>query len=725
MDENGSNNRGTILESDIKREQQEFLNAIQNKEALRAVHDIVENLTTIRREIPRTLFDPRRDINDECGFPQTSEITDEMYRELYDREPVATRVVEILPDECWKVQPTIFETDNPEEDTEFEQAWRELAKTIGREESWYEGEKSNPIWELLRRADIMSGIGSYGVILLGLDDGRELYEPAEPREGQQLIFASVYDKSLVEVSEWEADKGNKRYGWPTTYEIKFNDPRENSGDSVQRPGDIETNRVHWTRVVHIADGIRSNEIIGTPRQRPVFNNIYNLRKLYGGSAEMYWKGAFPGYSLKADKDIALAGLLPTPSEIRSEMEKIMNGLQRYMGMAGLTMESLAPQVVDPTPQINTQIEAICIKLNCPKRKFVGSERGELASGQDESDWNDTIAGRQNGYVTPRIIVKFHNRLIALGVLPIPKSYGVKWPDITKIEAEKKADVAVKLTDAMVKYVSGGVEALIAPIDFLTEIIGLTEEEAIGIMENVEEALEEQESQTVEDGQQPTEQVQQGQPVPTGQVGNVFCPTGEGGGIDPTCSQSGGHVPALYSMQYSEDIENELVNENTERLRDHHRQAIMAYTEWASGDMNRTLRKQDVDGLSDEQIEVFDSLSGSMSARVPDGLVVYRGIGGPHVNSIVENARNAKEVRIDGFISTSINPVVANRFTRGSEGNSAIMRIKPRRGVYVDGVSNIPDEKEFIMDHRSEFKVLGVGSIKTSSGTVPLIDLEEI
>lgn len=49
------------------------------------------------------------------------------------------------------------------------------------------------------------------------------------------------------------------------------------------------------------------------------------------------------------------------------------------------------------------------------------------------------------------------------------------PFMPKVE---QADVAVKRTEAMSKYVAGGVEAIMEPVDFLHRVLGFTEEEAI-------------------------------------------------------------------------------------------------------------------------------------------------------------------------------------------------------------------------------------------------------
>src|SRR5438552_1221857 len=94
-------------------------------------HDIVANALLSRQELMRSFLDPRRDIDDECGYPKITEAVNvEVYRQLYDREAIATRVVQVLPNESWQVTPTVYEDDDTETSTEFEEAWDELGSTL-------------------------------------------------------------------------------------------------------------------------------------------------------------------------------------------------------------------------------------------------------------------------------------------------------------------------------------------------------------------------------------------------------------------------------------------------------------------------------------------------------------------------------------------------------------------------------------------------------------------
>lgn len=451
----------------------------------RTVSNVVNNLTENARSLPSELSgfngpDRRRNLNDECGYPDTAHLTAAHYRNYYDRHPIGRRVVEILPIETWKAQPTVFESEDVNQETEFERGWKELVQGI-RGNSKYADEEGNPIWEYLQRLDIVSGIGHFGVLLIGFDDvnGSDITLKTEVQAGDRnVLFLRVFDESMVEVTQWESDPTSPRYGFPNEYSINFADPNHpTSGISVPN----QTFDVHWSRIIHVADNLDSSEVIGTPRMQPVYDRLYDLQKYYSGGAEGYWKGSFPGISWETHPQLGPDVRL-NKSAMKAQLEQYDNSLQRHLFSKGLHANPLLPQVVDPSKQIESQIDAICIVQGIPKRKFVGSERGELASSQDSEDWNDRLLGRQNSLCTPRIIVPFIDRLILFGALPDPAEYHVSWPGLDSTSQQEKADIALKKTQALAAYVSGDGVAVITPQDYLTKFQGFEEDEALSMVE---------------------------------------------------------------------------------------------------------------------------------------------------------------------------------------------------------------------------------------------------
>lgn len=507
--------------------------------------DILHNAGVSRSAFFQQMMDPRRDLNKECGYPPDYRIIQpDFYRTLYDTEGIATRLVDVLPQECWQEQPEVLEDEDEDNETAFEAAWKDLSNHIG-EKSWLEDDKQSTIWDHLRRADELAGIGRFGIMLLGFNDGCRLSEPVagmdvdlateqstvsmgydmdpsgkpvhssplalegtdlqyqgvdfgitaagSPKDGMRLIFIRSFDESLVQIVRFESNIMNPRYGQPTMYKVTFNDPRQTTvGVGLQQA----TLMVHWSRVIHIAERLTSSPVFGVPRMQPSLHRLLDLCKLYGGSAEMYWKGAFPGLSFETHPQ--LGGEVKVDADtIRAQMWEYQNDLQRFLLTTGMSAKTLATQVVDPTPQILTQIQALCIEKGIPQRIFMGSERGELASSQDDKAWGLRIKFRKVMYLTPRVIGQFINRLIQVKVLPEPEAgtYKVKWPGIDALTETEKATIALQLTQALASYVSAGIENVMTLQDYLTKILGMDSEIAEQIAESASE-LEAENSQTM-------------------------------------------------------------------------------------------------------------------------------------------------------------------------------------------------------------------------------------
>jgi hypothetical protein len=339
--------------------------------------------------------------------------------------------------------------------------------------------RTQAILHHLQRIDVLSGIGHYGVILLGLDDGKEYHQPANGinqyglptttrRPQHKLLYLREFDETQVRIAKYVSDKNNPRYGQPELYQLTVMDPRNEFASGIGI--DHSVLDVHWSRVIHVADNRMSSEVFGTPRMRAVFNRLCDIRKVLGSSAEMFWKGGFPGFSFETHPE--LGDVEMDKESLRKEFDAYQNGLQRFMALNGITAKSLLPQVASPEAHYDIQIKAIAITIGVPLRVFIGSEESKLSSTQDALTWNKRLARRQNRYLTPLLIKPFIERLLALGVLPQPEKLLIAWPDLNTSTNEEKARTAAQRTNALATYVGGGVEAMVPPFEFMTHILDM-------------------------------------------------------------------------------------------------------------------------------------------------------------------------------------------------------------------------------------------------------------
>lgn len=431
----------------------------------------VESL--VRTDFLRFLLDGPRDIDAECGYP--SILTPLHYQAMFDREGIAARVVNVEPEESWTMDPEVFEDEDETTDTPFEQALDKLVKDFD-------------IWSMLCRIDAISGIGQYGILLMGIDDEANLNEPIEgvnddgsfdeSAAQHKLLYLRAFDETVVFVKVRETDTSNPRYGLPKVYTVQF---RDFPNWGVQA-GEIINRDIHWSRVIHVADNRKMSEVYGVPRMQQVYNRLYDLRKIYSSSGEAFWKGAFPGLSFEVNPELADQDPTVDQESLKKQMEAYQNGLQRYIATTGLSVKTLPPTLIDPTGSIEAHLKAIAISKGIPYRILFGSEEAKLAGSQDSRAWNKRVAKRQGKYVSPMIIRPFIDRLIAMGILPKPKDYFIEWPDLNAPTDQDKASIALTQTQAISAYVTSGASQLMPPLEFFTLVMGYTTEEAERLIE---------------------------------------------------------------------------------------------------------------------------------------------------------------------------------------------------------------------------------------------------
>ncbi|MEM3120640.1 MAG: hypothetical protein QXZ57_06970 [Nitrososphaerota archaeon] len=454
------------------------INAKEFQQLQSELMKLVANEFQLSREaLNKALFDPRRDVFAECGYARNPTL--EAYLEMYDRSEYAKTVVDLYPNECWKVHPLIYEEEEADTITPFEEAWDNLGRQLRGEQSWYGEEADNPVWAYLQQLDKESGLGRYGCLLIGIDDGRPLDQPVEgmdeqgwsaeqlkamaeggqvelgfmplftgvgterqywdwqrstgfsqsanqPRNGKtpkpkprKLIYLRTFPEHLCTVTQVE-NRNCPRYGKPLLYQITMNDPRQNNQGGAIAPSGTKT--VHWHRILHVADThfqAPYGEWQARPRLQVVFNSLWDLLKIKGSAAEGFWQACFSIIAFETHPQLGTDVQINVTS-LREQFEQLFNGLRRWVSSVGGSYKTITPSVIDPTGHAQLPLEAICIALRCPMRVFRGSERGELASSQDDAAWNERIRERQKNYLTPKIIIPFIDRLIQLRVLPEPK-----------------------------------------------------------------------------------------------------------------------------------------------------------------------------------------------------------------------------------------------------------------------------------------------------------------
>lgn len=436
---------------------------------IRALTESVISRTELANKMGLS-FGTKRDLYQACGYPSEQDLDYTYFKSRFDRQGIATRIICAPVAATWKLSPEVYEDEDPKIETVFESTWNDLVL-------------NKNIWSRIKRVDTLAGIGQYSVLLLGFDDGEDLSTEVAPNSNRQLLFIQPYSEDNADIEEWDTDPSSERYNLPISYSIK-----------ISRGTTYENRLVNWTRIIHIADGLLESDVYGTPRLQCVYNRLQDLETISAGSAEMFWQGAFPGIAYIMDKDAD-----PGTQDIESmddEIQKYIHKLRRYMKLRGVTPQQLAPNISSPKEQAQLQLQLISAGSGIPSRILVGSERGELASSQDEKNWNERINERRLDYGTC-LLRSLIDRLIYTGVLPTPKDYYIYWPNIDSLRENEKATIAETRMKALATYMNAIGAQDVYPFEFfLQNELGLSQEEIELISRYVGKSFKEEEDDKV-------------------------------------------------------------------------------------------------------------------------------------------------------------------------------------------------------------------------------------
>lgn len=428
-------------------------------------------------------FGGKRDYYETLGYDHY--LTAEKYYARYQRQDIASRIVSAYPDETWRLEPCVYE-DETENDTAFEEAWKTLVKKLR-------------IFHHMHRADILACLGRFSVLFLGFNDvssitGLEL--PVSRREGRNINYLSSYGERHVEIVELDSDISSPRFGLPLIYEIDFDRSGDRERDIKRTQTSVGKRRVHWERLIHIADDVVEDDVYGTPKLRPVYNLLDDLLKIVGGGGETFWRNARKDLIVEVNSD---AHLSPTDRTAMSErVEEYMHDYQRFLGLEGATGKALPVEIASPEGHFRVIMQLISGTIGIPARVLLGSERGELASSQDAVNWAQQNMTRQASYAEPTILRAFIDRLISTRVLVTPREgvdgYSVKWQPLLTEDENEKADRIVKMTQAISTYANGAASAFVPVAEYREQVLGWDPESPY----EMEELVDARESQDDDD-----------------------------------------------------------------------------------------------------------------------------------------------------------------------------------------------------------------------------------
>jgi hypothetical protein len=412
-----------------------------------------------------------RDIYQALGYKKTLSFSD--FYERYIRQDIAKAIINRPVEATWRGDLSIIET-NDDLETPIEKEWKKLAKDLKLKNKF-------------SRIDKLTGIGRYGTLLLGLNDVKDAEGWKEPvRLGKRkLLYVKPLTEINSEVHSYERNTNSPRFGLPLFYKVEISNHSDTSTVGTATQGAEFSLLVHESRIIHILDEQLESEVFGVPRLEALFNRLMDMEKIMGADAEMFWRGARPGYQAKVDKDYTMT--TTAKEDLKAQIDEYEHNLRRMLVTEGITYEELKQAIEDPKSHVEIQLLMISAVTGIPKRILVGTERGELSSAQDRVEMNEYIGTRRTEFAIPNIIEPFVERCITYGILPKPKEkFSVNWPPILTLSEKEIAEIGKIKSTAIKEYTQSPIaESILPRRAFYKLLLGMTDEE----IELVEEQLQ--------------------------------------------------------------------------------------------------------------------------------------------------------------------------------------------------------------------------------------------
>lgn len=414
----------------------------------------------------------------ECGYP--TEITAEMFRFAYERYSPAKAGIDRIVDKCWQTIPTILEADADDKaSTPWELSVNDLLK------------KSAPF---IMEADKHNAINRYAGLIIQLKDGRQFSDSVNKtktkrtKERAILRLIPAWEEQL-KVCEWDNDENSDNYGQPTMYEFQESEIGNRSNDG--KPS--RSIRIHPDRIIILSEGSFDGSMYsGVPMLRAGFNDLIDMAKVSGSSAEGFLKNASRQLAVNYTGDNVTAQGLAQQMGVKvddlldvmnDDISRLNEAIDAAMITMGADVKVLAVAPADPKPTWEVSANQYASSLKLPFTIIFGQQTGRLASDEDKTDYAMTIKFRCENWLD-WLITHFVERMIRFGVVDAApaKGFYIKWPDLLAPSELDKAELLVKLGQANTSFFNSGQVALLT-VDEARNLVGMEPIEGVELTED--------------------------------------------------------------------------------------------------------------------------------------------------------------------------------------------------------------------------------------------------
>jgi hypothetical protein len=384
-------------------------------------------------------------------------LTFEDFQLAYDRGGAGHGAVHRLLDGCWQKLPRIKQ---PAADKET--PWEKKAGAVLRAING---------WQKLRDFDRRNLVGRYAALIYRMADSQPLSAPLVT--AAKLADLVPVFENQIKVTKWDEEKTSERYGQPLTFQYRA---RRVGGTDTQGQPD-EWQDVHYSRVQILAEGSVGDMFEGVPLLKAGFNNLVDLEKISGGSAESFLKNSARTVVFEYDPQSspqAIPGKDGAPGQsVREAHESQTKRLNRNQDasivMQGGKASTLQTTISDPEGPGTFAANLFAASVRIPFTILFGQQTGRLASDEDKADFGARCASRQANALTP-MLEEFVRRMQAAGVIDAG-DFEIEWPPVNAPSDLDKLTNLGKATAAMQQAFQAGLTEPLFDANELRAMVG--------------------------------------------------------------------------------------------------------------------------------------------------------------------------------------------------------------------------------------------------------------
>lgn len=400
------------------------------------------------------------------GWPDETDFA--MLQRAYTRGGPGYGAVHRLLERCWQDWPR-FKQPKADKPTAWEEKVGKLLQGING-------------WQKLRDLDRRNMVGRYAALIYRVGDGGKLSEPLV--KATRLVDLVPVFEDQIRVTKWDENQDSESYGQPQMFQIRTRSPEVQRTDSQAQP---ETwLDVHPTRVQILAEGSVGNMFEGVPLLKAGYNDLVNLEKISGGSAEGFLKNSARtvvfAYDVAAQPQVIGKNADGTEKSVREAHEEQTRKLNKNQDssivMQGGKADTLKTDVGDPTGPFETSANLFACSVQIPFTILFGQQTGRLASDEDQKDMNARCKSRRTNTLTP-MLTEFVKRMQAAGLID-EGEFEVEWQPLDAPGDTEKADLLGKYTTAMKQAFDSGLAMPLFDQNELRGVVGFEEREDDGL-----------------------------------------------------------------------------------------------------------------------------------------------------------------------------------------------------------------------------------------------------